>query len=41
MTCQTENPCSATLTSSPSPDKRVRYGLGMLLVRRLTASSSV
>ncbi len=31
MTCQTENPCSATLTSSPSPDKRVRYGLGMLL----------
>jgi hypothetical protein len=31
MTCQTETPCSATLTSSPSPDKRVRYGLGMLL----------
>ena len=31
MTCQTETPCSATLTSSSSPDKRVRYGLGMLL----------
>ena len=31
MTCQSDSPCTATLTSSPSPDKRVRYGLGMLL----------
>ena len=31
MTRQSDSPCSATLTSSPSPDKRVRYGLGMLL----------
>lgn len=31
MTCQSDSPCSATLTSAPSPDKRVRYGLGMLL----------
>jgi len=31
MTCPTENPCNAILTSSPAPDKRVRYGLGMLL----------
>jgi len=31
MSCQTDSPCSVTLTSAPSPDKRVRYGLGMLL----------
>ncbi len=31
MSCQTDSPCSVTLSSAPSPDKRVRYGLGMLL----------
>lgn len=31
MSCQTDSPCSVSLTSAPSPDKRVRYGLGMLL----------